>query len=162
MNRRSFLLALASATAFGVLMPYHKKLEKFNKYKKNSPLEGREEIEILTTLADMIYPSDDSLGASELGFRSYLLQKLQRDRGGVLQNSLFRLAQKSAQAQHDYHLLPEKLLEGALYSEGESDFSLLIEVTLEAVFSAPKHGGNRDKNSWKLLGKHFSGEWLNG
>lgn len=167
MNRRSFLLALASATAVGILTPYHRKLHQFNQSRQN-PL--RKQMYILTTLAEGVYP-----GIQEAGFESFLTRKLRRDKSQKLRNQLHKIAIKTpplfqkrygssieAAKRDQLEDFVQLLSTGKIDPKLKKECNRLIDLTLESAFSAPYHGGNLNSTFWRGTNTLFSPEWMNG
>lgn len=114
---------------------------------------------ILAVLCDQIIPADDFASASQAGVVTYIDRQLARHyrrhqkiyRNGLEQaeqmsRSRFRcaLTDASASQQHEVAVALEK--------ENRTFFDLLRQHTMEGYYGSPRHGGNRDAVSWRMLG----------
>lgn len=107
-----------------------------------------------------IIPADKDPGASEAGVVDYIentlgshdARSLALYRSGV--EELDRLAQETFSAKEFCSLDPtqqDSLL--TLMEQKQSPFfSLLVEHTMEGFYGDPRHGGNRNRVGWKMLG----------
>ena len=113
----------------------------------------------LGALCDQIVPADDFPSASQAGVVTYIdrqlvrhyrrhrmayasgleqAERLSRERCGAL------LAEAPAAARHD--------VASALALNQREFFELVREHTMEGYYGSPRHGGNRDAVSWRMLG----------
>src|SRR5579859_3708081 len=114
---------------------------------------------ILSSLCDQIIPADDFPGASQAGVVTYIDRQLARHyrihqhvyRDGLehadeLSRQKFNhsFPEASASQQHDIVLVLEK--------ENRPFFDLLRQHTMEGYYGSPRHGGNREAVSWRMLG----------
>lgn len=124
----------------------------------------------LEALCDQIIPPDQDPGAAWAGVVNYIDQQLcgplkryrKTYRNGIagveqssraLYSSTF--SSLSQEQQNDLmHLLEDGRAPGEIWKKTSSSdfFSLLIEHTREGFYGDPRHGGNRDAASWKMLG----------
>ena len=117
------------------------------------------EAEILTVLCDQIIPSDDFPSASQSGVVTYIDRQLVRSyrrhqkayRDGLqsaeeMSRKRFGspLTERSPAQQHEIAFGLEK--------EHRAFFELLRAHTMEGYYGSPRHGGNRDAVSWRMLG----------
>ena len=113
----------------------------------------------LTAICDQIIPADDFPSASQAGVLVYIDRQLARHyrrhrntyRDGLGQAEAMSrrhfgrdLASLSAQQQTE--------LVADLAKENPGFFNLVRSHTFEGYYGAPRHGGNRDAVSWRMLG----------
>ncbi|MGA2753077.1 MAG: gluconate 2-dehydrogenase subunit 3 family protein [Terracidiphilus sp.] len=113
----------------------------------------------LAALCDRIIPADDFPSASQAGVVTYIDHQLARTyrryrdayRDGLEQaNAISRkrfgrdLAALPAQQQIE--------IVGAIEQQNRKFFDLVRGHTLEGYYGSPRHGGNRDAVSWRMLG----------
>jgi gluconate 2-dehydrogenase gamma chain len=113
----------------------------------------------LTVLCDQIIPADDFPSASQAGVLNYIDLQLagpyrrhqKTYREGLKQaNAVSRtrfgvdLAQASAQQQFE--------VVSALEKDSKPFFELVRAHTMQGYYGSPRHGGNRDAVSWRMLG----------
>ena len=114
---------------------------------------------VLAALCDQIIPADDFPSASQAGVVVYIDRELARHyrkhqaayRDGLEQAdalSRTRFGCSLADA------TPEQQLQTAIALEKEDRtfFELLRQHTMEGYYGSPRHGGNRDAVSWRMLG----------
>jgi gluconate 2-dehydrogenase gamma chain len=114
---------------------------------------------ILSALCDQIIPADDFPSASQAGVVTYIDRQLARHyrrhqdtyKAGIAQvdaMSRGRLGQAFVDA------IPAQQLQivTALEQENRTFFELLRQHTMEGYYGSPRHGGNRDAASWRMLG----------
>lgn len=114
---------------------------------------------ILAALCDQIIPADDFPSASEAGVVTYIDRQLARHyrrhqkayRGGLEEAEAMSrkrfgcgVIDAGVSHQHEIALLLEK--------ENRVFFDLLRQHTMEGYYGTPRHGGNRDAVSWRMLG----------
>ncbi len=122
-----------------------------------------EQAKVVEALCDQIIPADDAPGARQAGVLFYIdqqlagpLKRFQSDyqRGIPLLQSVCRTRTKQ-----EFLALPfaeqtaflQQIDRGAM-PELTSFFQLVIDQTMQGFYGSPKHGGNRDEASWKMLG----------
>lgn len=163
MNRRSFILAMASAAAVGVILPYHKKLELLNDTKR-VPLGN--EILLLAQFADAIYPD-----AELLGFAVYLKKKVHRNKDEILRMEIKKLAKDLRDNFYNVSFKVESsrtyddkrvFIEGRLKDSSWPEYQHFVDWVLESYYAAPRHGGNRNGKGWSDCSLLFKKEWMNG
>ncbi|MGO9325753.1 MAG: gluconate 2-dehydrogenase subunit 3 family protein [Terracidiphilus sp.] len=113
----------------------------------------------LTALCDRIVPADDFPSASQAGVITYIDRQLARTyrrhrnayRDGLEQaDAISRerfgrdLAALSAPQQVE--------IVDAIEQQNRKFFDLVRSHTLEGYYGSPRHGGNRDAVSWRMLG----------
>jgi len=113
----------------------------------------------LGALCDQIVPADEFPGATQAGVLDYIDRQLVRHyrrhqeayRDGLVEAEAIgrkRFGERLAQ------LTPSQQDEVAHALELASSvfFNLLRNHTLEGYYGSPRHGGNRDAQSWRMLG----------
>jgi gluconate 2-dehydrogenase gamma chain len=164
LNRRAFLqAAIAAAAAGGVGVACSR-----------NPTPWRfftlDEARTLAAISDQIIPPDQHPGASWAGVVTYIdrqlcgpfenLQKTYRlGLAGVDQSSrsLYAKAFPDLDANQQVellHRLEDGKVPGAIWKQASSSefFQLLIDHTMQGYYGDPRHGGNREGASWKMLG----------
>lgn len=128
------------------------------------------EREILGNLCEQIFPRDEFPGAKELGAVNFLDNILGQAHpewwnpyhAGLkaTDESSHALHQKSFNAlpSEEQTRLLQKMEQGNLPKthwkeiQPAAFFQMIRDHTLQAVFSHPKYGGNKDKAAWKMIG----------
>ena len=113
----------------------------------------------LAAICDRIVPADDFPSASQAGVLDYLDRQLIRHyrkhqdayRRGLEQAEAMS---RSRFGSHLAGLSPQQQLEivSVLEQQGTAFFELVRKHTMEGYYGSPRHGGNRDAVSWKMLG----------
>jgi gluconate 2-dehydrogenase gamma chain len=114
---------------------------------------------ILCALCDQIIPADDFLSASQAGVVTYLDRQLARhyrrhqdaySAGLALTDKMSRdlFGRALADANPTQHCQ----IVTALEKENHAFFELVRQHTMEGYYGSPRHGGNRDAVSWRMLG----------
>lgn len=113
----------------------------------------------LTVLCDQIVPADDYPSASQAGVVSFIDRQLMRHfrrhraayrdglvRADALSRSRFgrEIAALEPNQQHEVVL--------DLEQQDRAFFQLVRNHTLDGYYGPPRHGGNRDAVSWRMLG----------
>ena len=113
----------------------------------------------LAALCDQIIPADDFPSASQAGVISYIDRQLTRhyrDFQDDYRAGLDDLERKSHQRFNSTFsdTSPAQQLELAIQLEKENRtfFELVRKHTMEGYYGSPRHGGNRDAVSWRMLG----------
>ncbi len=116
------------------------------------------EAKVVEALTNQIIPADDAPGAVAAGVVYYIdkqltgpLAKFAADyRNGI------PLFQSACSKKTGKEFLSLSFDEQATYLrqiERESSFfRMVIDHTMQGFYGSPKHGGNRDEASWKMLG----------
>ena len=113
----------------------------------------------LAALCDQMIPADDFPSASQAGAVNYIDRQLTRHyqkhqqayRDGldaVDEMSRKRFGNTFADASSEQQLQMAFVLE----KEKRTFFELVRQHTLEGYYGSPRHGGNRDAVSWRMLG----------
>jgi len=110
--------------------------------------------------AERIVPADRDAGARQAGVVNYIENALGTYdsehaplySAGV--EELDRLARERFTSEQFVSLRPEQQNEilAHLEKEGNHFFSLLLEHTMQGFYGDPRHGGNRDGASWRMIG----------
>jgi len=113
----------------------------------------------LAALCDQIIPADDFPSASQAGVVNYIDRQVARhyrkhqsayreglDAADEMSRKRFGVAFADARA--DGHLQ----IAVALEKEKRFFFELVRQHTMEGYYGSPRHGGNRDAVSWRMLG----------
>lgn len=129
-----------------------------------------DEARTLAAICDQIIPPDQDPGATWAGVVNYidrqlcgpfenLQQTYRRGIAGVDESSrlLFSkpFADLDAPQQIDMlHRLEDGQAPGATWKQASSSefFSLVVDHTMQGYYGDPRHGGNREGASWKMLG----------
>jgi gluconate 2-dehydrogenase gamma chain len=113
----------------------------------------------LTAICDQIIPADEFPSASQAGVLTYIdlqlmgpyrrHQKTYRD--GLKQvnewsRSRFGVDLARASAQQQFEIV------SALEKDNKAFFDLVRAHTMQGYYGSPRHGGNRDAVSWRMLG----------
>jgi len=161
-NRRAFLqAALVAAAGAGVACTTNGTPWRFLTF---------DEARTLAAISDQIIPPDQDPGAAWAGVVNYidrqlcgqfqtLQQTYRRGIAGVDESSRVvygnAFADLAAQQQIDVlHRLEDSQAPGAIWKQSSSSefFALVIDHTMQGYYGDPRHGGNRDGVSWKMLG----------
>jgi len=160
LRRREFLVAVSAAMAAASCGG------SAGRWRVLSDDEGR----MLAALCDAIVPADDFPGATEAGAIEFFDRWMAH--GGEEELPVIRAglaaADATARAAHAraVALLEPAEIEGLLRRIEAGDvprdlwkdvgpgafFSLLLTRTMHAYYSDPRHGGNRDRVSWRMVG----------
>lgn len=113
----------------------------------------------LKAICDQIVPADDFPSASEAGVLTYIDRQLTRHYRRHRKAYVAGLAQANRISREHFgaalcSLSPQQQLAAvtALESQNSAFFNLVREHTLEGFYGSPRHGGNRDAVSWRMLG----------
>jgi gluconate 2-dehydrogenase gamma chain len=120
---------------------------------------GDREARTLTAICDQIVPADDYPSASQAGVLAYIDRQLVRHyrrhqdayREGLEQAhalSMKRFGREMAALTSQQQLEAVRAIE----QENRGFFELVRTHTLEGYYGSPRHGGNRDAVSWRMLG----------
>jgi len=163
LSRRAFLQAsLAAAAAAG---------SGFACSRNHSPWRVLtvNEARALAGMVDQIIPPDQDQGAVWAGVVNYIDRQLngplesfqdiyRRGLAGVDQSSQSRYGKlfadlESAQQIDLLHLLEVNKAPGTGWKQGPSSefFATVVDHTMQGFYGDPRHGGNRDGVSWKML-----------
>lgn len=118
-----------------------------------------DEARTLAALCDQIIPADDYPSASQAGVVTYIDLQLMRPyrrhqrafRAGLAQAescSVERFGAAVAATAPEQQLATVQMLE----QQNRRFFELLRNTTMEGYYGSPRHGGNHDAVSWRMLG----------
>ncbi len=176
MNRRSFLAIIHMGVGFWLLTPFHKIRSLYNRL-KGPACPDTAEIKIASRIAEYIYPESDTPGAVSLGIENFLINQFRTPYYRHYIPSLRRITRYcNKRCMKDYSctfLAADAEIQRQVvhtitasetvrqYPEILDDFNSLIDITLEGCFADPRHGGNREKRAWQILGGTINEEWFN-
>ena len=151
LTRRQFSIGSAIATAATVI----------GCHSTNRTWEflSEEQARTLASLCDQIIPADDFPSASQAGAVSYIDRQLARHyqmHQDTYREGLDVVDAKSRQCfgRSFADAAPDQRLQATLTLERDNRafFDLLRQHTMEGYYGSPRHGGNRDAVSWRMLG----------
>jgi gluconate 2-dehydrogenase gamma chain len=113
----------------------------------------------LKAISDQIVPRDDFPSASEAGVLNYIDRQLVRHyrphqdayREGLVQTEAAS-RKRFGKGLSELGAAEQLAVVVDLEREHHSFFELVRNHTLEGYYGSPRHGGNRDETSWKMLG----------
>ena len=164
LNRRAFLqAAIAAAAAAGTGVACSKNGTPWRFF-------TLDEARALAAIVDQIIPSDRDPGAAWAGVVNYIDRQLcgsYRSLRPIYRQGLSATDQ-SSRALHGrvfadldsnqqvdlLHRLESGKAAGAIWQQSSSSdfFSYLVDHTMQGYYGDPRHGGNREGVSWKMLG----------
>ncbi len=113
----------------------------------------------LAAICDQIIPADDFPSASQAGVLTYIDRQLMRhykrhrdayrhglDEAESLSRDRFRQGLDRISSEQQFEIV------NALSEKDRIFFDLVRNHTLEGYYGSPRHGGNRDAVSWRMLG----------
>lgn len=124
-----------------------------------------EEMEILTTMAERIFPKTDTPGAVEIGAVNYIAIALAGDYAALapLYRQGLRALQRYCRSKFAKHFVDLAAAEqdtvlrefetGApdTFAQAAEFFETVRYHVLEGVFCEPQYGGNKDMTGWRLV-----------
>ena len=168
LDRRSFLRT--GMAGFGSILLMPSCLRQANPYRFFTPGEAR----CLTALCEQILPADvHGGGATEAGVIHYIDKQLvavfdydqvlyQQGIAALQQSSLelhsVRFEALDFETQHQFlQKLEAGELPGHLWGDLDQNrfFRLVISHTMQGFYGAPRHGGNRNYMSYRMMGLDF-------
>ena len=180
-NRRNFLKISAIGTAGLMLLPYCKMPGNASKQRFFSD----EEAKLIDALVEQIVPTDDWPGAKTAGVTSFIDKQLngpykrykEKYKTGLqaVELSCKQLFSKSfIQLSWDEQTQFLKDMESGKFSSGEGSdsklqnegkiwekgqdrelFQLIRDHTLQGFYGSPRHGGNKDYVSYRMIGLDY-------
>jgi gluconate 2-dehydrogenase gamma chain len=113
----------------------------------------------LAALCDQIIPADDFPSASQTGVVTYIDRQLARHyqrhqdayRSG-LDEAEASSRQRFGRSLADVPSSQQYEIAIALEQQNSAFFELMRRHTFEGYYGSPRHGGNRDAASWRMLG----------
>jgi gluconate 2-dehydrogenase gamma chain len=113
----------------------------------------------LAAICDQIVPADDFPSASQAGVLNYIDRQLMRHYRRHRETYREGLEQAEALSRKRFgqelaSLPDQQKLDAvnALATENNKFFGLVRNHTMEGYYGSPRHGGNRDAVSWRMLG----------
>jgi len=113
----------------------------------------------LAALCEQIVPGDETPGAAWAGVVNYIDRQLMgpfRKYREAYRSGLAALERESVRATGKSFDLLEPARQTALLAQLEGEpkrfFGLVIAHTMQGYYGDPRHGGNRDAVSWRMLG----------
>ena len=113
----------------------------------------------LAAICDQIIPADDFPSASQTGVLNYIdlqltgpyrrHQKTYLDglkRANELSRSRFSVDLAAASQEQQFQIV------SAIEKDNKQFFELVRAHTMQGYYGSPRHGGNRDAASWRMLG----------
>jgi gluconate 2-dehydrogenase gamma chain len=118
-----------------------------------------EQARTLAAICDQIIPADDFPGASQAGVLTYIDRQLMRHYRSHQKSysrglreadriSVLRCGHPLAEAPPQERVA----IVAAIERENPQFFDLVLKHTMEGYYGSPRHGGNRDAVSWRMLG----------
>jgi len=113
----------------------------------------------LTALCDQIIPADDFPSASQAGVLTYIDRQLARHyrrHRDTYRDGLAQVDETSMKRfNHELAALTSKQqieVVSAIEQQNSKFFNLVRSHTMEGYYGSPRHGGNREAVSWRMLG----------
>jgi len=163
LNRRKFIQLAASAAAVAPTISCTKTLSPWR-------FLSLEEARTLEAVCEQIVPSDQDAGAAKAGVVNFIDRQLvghlrrhqkayREGLSGVDQTSQVLHGRKFADLPAEKQLAVLTVLEkgeapGEVWKQrsAKAFFDLVVNHTMQGCYGDPRHGGNRDRVSWKMLG----------
>ncbi len=158
-----------------LLVPAHRVRLLFNHLKKPS-FPSEHELKTLASIAEIIYPEDSTHGAQSLGIANYFITQFRetyyKKSISIMQRLVLCLDKESQKnnktdfisSENDFqNKLINLIVTGNMenyYPGVQKDFNNLVDITLEGCFSDQVHGGNKNREAWKLMKESFKVEWF--
>jgi gluconate 2-dehydrogenase gamma chain len=151
MNRRHFLTGATIGCLSGAACSRQK-----SPYRTLSQNEAK----TLAVLCDQVIPPDQDPGAAWAGAVSFIdiqLTRIYKKHRAVYSAGLARaeaIAREKFGGREVSALNPEEqlLLMQQLEKDEREFFGLVVAHTMQSYYGSPRHGGNRDYASWRMLG----------
>ena len=146
LNRRKFLTAGAAAAAAGC-----------NSNRNPWRFLTEAEAQTLAAICDQIVPADEDPGAAWAGVVAYIDRQLTRHfkahqqtyRDGIAAADRLAGGNFASLAKEEQFALLQKMEKA---KDTGPFFSLAVTHTMQGYYGSPRHGGNRDFVSWRMLG----------
>ncbi|HEY2860347.1 MAG TPA: gluconate 2-dehydrogenase subunit 3 family protein [Terracidiphilus sp.] len=118
-----------------------------------------DEAQVLAILCDQVIPADDWPSASQAGVVVFIDRQLTGPYRRHKKAYREGLAQTSALSQSQFNSQPASVsqtqqlqLATTLQRDNPRFFELVRRHTLQGYYGSPRHGGNKDAVSWRMLG----------
>jgi gluconate 2-dehydrogenase gamma chain len=152
LRRRRFLRIAGTATACGALVSCGRP---GTPWRCLTAAEGR----TLEAICEQIIPTDETPRAAWAGVVNFIDRQLKgpyRRQLTAYRSGLMEIDQASAgkfgQSFADLDAQQQTALLQSLEGSGKRFFSTVIAHTMQGYYGDPRHGGNRDAVSWRMLG----------
>jgi len=113
------------------------------------------EASLVVLIAEQIVPADHDPGATQAGVVHYIDRQL----GGPLQRfaavyraGLPQFEPLRSMPPEDQTRFLEAVERGEHGRQAADLFNLIVDHTMQGFYGSPKHGGNQDEVSWRMLG----------
>jgi len=120
---------------------------------------SEEQAGTLKAICDAIVPADEFLSASQAGVLTFIDRQLNRHFRRYRNTYTNGLEQTNALSRQrfgrDLAALSagqQVAITGAIEQQNRDFFNLVRDHTLAGYYGSPRHGGNRDAVSWRMLG----------
>ena len=122
-----------------------------------------DEAKVVEALCSQIIPADEWPGAKEAGVLYYIENQLAGPLAGFASDYKSGIAALTGAAQKRFGKAFTEVafteqkqwleeIDGSHDSELNRFWQLVIDHTMQGFYGSPKHGGNKDEASWKMLG----------
>jgi gluconate 2-dehydrogenase gamma chain len=152
LRRRKFLRIAGTATACGALVSCGRQS---TPWRYLTAAEGR----TLDAICEQIIPTDQTPGAAWAGVVNFIDRQLMgpyRRQQAAYQRGLFAIneiaAARFGRSFVDLDAPRQRELLESLTGGARRFFSTVIAHTMQGYYGDPRHGGNRDAVSWRMLG----------
>jgi len=152
LRRRKFLRIAGTATACGALVSCGRES---TPWRFLTAAEGR----TLDAICEQIIPTDQTPGAAWAGVVNFIDRQLMgpyRRQQGAYRRGLFAIneiaAARFGRSFVDLDAPRQRELLESLTGGARRFFSTVIAHTMQGYYGDPRHGGNRDAVSWRMLG----------
>ena len=152
LRRRKFLRIAGTATACGALVSCGRES---TPWRFLTAAEGR----TLDAICEQIIPTDQTPGATWAGVVNFIDRQLMgpyRRQQGAYRRGLFAIneiaAARFGRSFVDLDAPRQRELLESLTGGARRFFSTVIAHTMQGYYGDPRHGGNRDAVSWRMLG----------
>ena len=152
LRRRRFLRIAGTATACGALVSCGRES---TPWRFLTAAEGR----TLDAICEQIIPTDQTPGAAWAGVVNFIDRQLMgpyRRQQGAYRRGLFAIneiaAARFGRSFVDLDAPRQRELLESLTGGARRFFSTVIAHTMQGYYGDPRHGGNRDAVSWRMLG----------
>ncbi len=148
MNRRRFLQTAVTATALTAAC---------TTMRRRGRILNQAELETLEAMCEKIIPADQDPGAKWAGVVNYIDRQLSGFYREHRQDYRAGIAEADRRAGGSFaRAAPAAQLEIMKSLEDDNStkvfFALLVSHTMQGFYGNPRHGGNRDYCSWRMLG----------
>jgi gluconate 2-dehydrogenase gamma chain len=152
LRRRKFLRIAGTATACGALVSCR---EQSTPWRFLTAAEGR----TLDAMCEQIIPTDQTPGAAWAGVVNFIDRQLMgpyRRQQGAYRSGLMAIdaaaAARFGKNFADLDAPRQRALLESLTGPAKRFFNTVIGHTMQGYYGDPRHGGNRDAVSWRMLG----------